>query len=227
VPVLGFDTATPATAIALRRDDGVAFEARHDPEPDERPGHATRLLGLVEEVLAAARVERGELTRIAVGTGPGSFTGLRIGVGTARALAQALDVDLVGVPTLRALAAAASDAADPRPVAAILDARRGEAFVAVYAGGEAVLEPAALAPTALAAALASLRAPPLAVGDGALRFRVEIEAAGADVPPDDDPLHRVSARHLCELAAEAEPPARDAVLPLYVRAPDAQPIAKP
>jgi tRNA A37 threonylcarbamoyladenosine modification protein TsaB len=73
--VLGFDTATSATAVALRLRDGSALERRDDPEPGSRPGHATRLLGLAAELLAEAGLGWREVERIAAGAGPGTFTG--------------------------------------------------------------------------------------------------------------------------------------------------------
>jgi tRNA threonylcarbamoyladenosine biosynthesis protein TsaB len=153
-----------------------------------------------------------------VGIGPGSFTGLRIGIATARGLAQGWDVPLVGVSTLRALAAVP----EAPSVAAVIDARRGEAFAAAWRDGEEVLAPAALVPEALAETLAAIEPRPLAVGDGALRFRGILESAGAGIPPDGDPLHRVSARQVCRLGAEARTTGRDAVLPDYLRLPDAE-----
>jgi tRNA threonylcarbamoyladenosine biosynthesis protein TsaB len=225
VIVLALDTATPATVVGLLRDDSEVFEARHDPAEGERPGHATQLLGLVEAVLESGQHKLDDVELIAAGTGPGSFTGLRIGIATARALAQAQTVPLAGIGTLRSLAAGPGP---ERLVVAILDARRGEAFAAAYERGRELLAPSALAPDALAAAVRRLGtaagAPPLAVGDGALRFREHLEAAGAAIPVDASPLHRVSARHLCRLAAEAEATDRDAVLPEYVRPPDARPL---
>jgi len=222
--VLGFDTATPATVAGVLREDGVVLEARHDPEPGERPGHATRLLGLVDEVLSAAGIELGDVERIAVGVGPGSFTGLRIGIATARGLAQGTGAELAPVSTLRALAANALPA--EHPVVAAVDARRGEVFAAAWIGDTEVMAPAALAPEELARRLrdlASAPAPsPLALGDGALRFRHDLEPAGARIPPDGDPLHRVSARHVCRLGAGAQPAGIDAVAPDYLRPPDAE-----
>ncbi len=102
--VLGFDTATSATVVGLRLADGTTLQARDDPAAGERPGHTTRLLPLASELLAQAGLGWEELERIAVGVGPGTFTGLRIGVATARGLAQALGVEVVGVSTLRVLA---------------------------------------------------------------------------------------------------------------------------
>jgi tRNA threonylcarbamoyladenosine biosynthesis protein TsaB len=225
VSVLGFDTATPATVVAVARLDGAEFESRHDPAPGERPGHAGRLLDLVERVLAESGTGWEGVTRLAVGTGPGTFTGLRIGIATARALAQARELPLVGVGTLRTLAAAAADeeGGEPAALAGILDARRGEAFLAAFdPTGAELLAPRAVPPDRLAAELAALPGPVRAVGDGAVKFRAQIEAAGVAIPADGSPLHGVSARHLCRLAAAARPSDPEAVLPDYVRAPDAE-----
>src|SRR5262245_62002674 len=95
--ILGMDTATPSTAVAVL----PGRERRHDPAPGKRPGHAAHLLALVSELVG----DWSEVERIAVGVGPGGFTGLRIGIATARALAQARDLPLVGVSSLAALAA--------------------------------------------------------------------------------------------------------------------------
>lgn len=111
--VLGFDTSTPATAVALRLPGGTIIQARDDPKEGDRPGHATRLLALAADLLAGAGLRFADLERIAVGVGPGTFTGLRVGVATARGLAQSLDVKLVGVSSLRALAVAATPAWEP------------------------------------------------------------------------------------------------------------------
>jgi tRNA threonylcarbamoyladenosine biosynthesis protein TsaB len=219
--VLAFDTATPRTAVALQpSDDAAPREAVHDPEPGERPGHTTRLLPLAAGLLEDAGLAFADVDLIAVGLGPGTFTGLRIGISTARALAQATGADLAGVPSLQALAANL-DATD---VLGVLDARRGEAFVAGFHAGEEVLAPAALAP----AALEVLPPPPgggawLAAGDGAVRFRDALQRAGATVLPDIDPAHRITAAATCRLARAAGSAPRDAVTPIYVRAPDAAP----
>jgi tRNA threonylcarbamoyladenosine biosynthesis protein TsaB len=205
--ILGIDTATPATAVAVWAPDGPAVERRDDPPRGERPGHASRLLALVDEVVE----EWAAIERIAVGVGPGGFTGLRIGIATARALAQARDLPLVGVSSLAALAAPHEP-----PVVAVIDARRGE----VFAASPGRFEPVALAPAALAA---RIEPGSLAVGDGAVRFREELERAGAVVPADGSPLHRVSALEVCRLGAAAEPTDRDALLPDYRREPDAKP----
>ncbi len=226
-PILAFDTATPATVVAAAADPAHVVVRRHDPGPGERPAHATALLTLVDEALAAAGLELGEVERLGVGTGPGSFTGLRIGLATARALAQALALPLAPVSSLAALAAGAvAEAGEDQAVLAVIDAGRGEGFALAFRGGRALGEPAALGPEALADAAASLATgpeTPLAVGGGAVRFRAQLRAAGAAVPAAESPLHRLDGRHLCRLAGAAEAADRDAVLPHYVRAPDATP----
>jgi tRNA threonylcarbamoyladenosine biosynthesis protein TsaB len=228
VIVLGFDTATPATAVGLRLADATTFRARDDPGTDERPGHTTRLLVLANELLAQADLSWEALERIAVGVGPGTFTGLRIGVATARGLAQALGIDVVGVSTPRVLAAAAL--ADPSVlgsadgVLAVIDARRGEAFVAAYGSEDELMVPRALSPADFAdlPAVAGGGRDWLAVGDGAIRFRVHLEAVGIAVAAEDSPLHRVDAGVLCELALAVPRGAPEAVLPDYRRRPDAE-----
>ena len=217
--ILGFDTATPATAVAVLPDDGEPVELRHDPAPGERPGHAAKLLPLARSALEAAGATFADVRRIGVGVGPGTFTGLRIGVATARALAQATGAELAAVSTLEALAEAAGAEGS---VLAVIDARRGEAFAAGYRRGERLTGPVAIAPDDLAALADPAHGPWLAVGDGAIRFRDRLEPA-VDVPVDASTLHRVSALAVCRLATTAPSVDRDALLPEYVRAPDAVP----
>jgi tRNA threonylcarbamoyladenosine biosynthesis protein TsaB len=173
----------------------------------------------VREALEAVGAGFADVRRIGVGVGPGTFTGLRIGVATARALAQATEADLVAISTLEALAAAADT---DRAVLAVLDARRGEAFAAGFRHGERLVAPVAIAPEDLAALADPRHAPWLAVGDGAIRFRDRLETA-AEVPADASPLHGASALAVCRLARDAHPVDRDALLPEYVRQPDAVP----
>lgn len=228
--ILGFDTSTPATAVALRLSDGATLRAYDAPAPRGRPGHTAQLLTLARELLAQAGADWGEIGRIAVGVGPGTFTGLRVGIATARGLAQSLGAELVGVGSLRVLAQAAlnGDAA----VLAMIDARRGEAFLAAYDAPAELAQPRELAPPRalpleqLPALLAELGAERdwLAVGDGALRFREQLQAlaVAVAVPEDASPLHRVDAGVLCELAARASAANPATVLPDYRRRPDAE-----
>jgi tRNA threonylcarbamoyladenosine biosynthesis protein TsaB len=223
VIVLGFDTATPATAVGLRLADGHVFEGRDDPASGERPGHSTRLLPLAHALLSQAGLGWRDVDRIAVGVGPGTFTGLRIGVASARGLAQSLGVELVGVSSLRALAHAAYD--DHDLVLAAIDARRGEVFVAAYRREDELIAPQPLAPKRLPEALEPLAGEPLkawvALGDGALRFEQELQALGVSVPGAGSPLHRVSGGAVCELAALSSK-GEESVLPSYCRVPDAE-----
>ena len=223
--ILAFDTTTPRTAVALQLDDAQEpRELVHDPAPGERPGHATQLLPLAARLLGDTGLGFADVELLGVGVGPGTFTGVRIGVATARALAQAGGTALAGVSSLAALAAGV----EGRDVLAVVDARRGEAFVAGFRDGEQVLAPAALAPEAL-----ERLAPPagggawLAGGDGAVRFRDALERAGATVLPDIDPAHRISAAATCRLARAAGASPREDVLPVYVRAPDAVMVRRP
>ena len=220
--VLGFDTATPDTVVALAAGDAEPRELRHTPGPRERPGHASRLLPLAGTLLDGAGLTFADVDRIGVGVGPGTFTGLRIGVATARALAQGGGADTVAVSTLRALAAAAGH---DGPVLAVLDARRGEAFAAAYHGDDELFGPVAVRPEALPDLIRSRPEPPetwLAVGDGALAFRDQLEPAAVEVPADGNPCHRVSAVAICRLASRSVPVPRDALVPEYVRLPDAE-----
>jgi tRNA threonylcarbamoyladenosine biosynthesis protein TsaB len=239
--VLGFDTATPSTAVALRLADGTTVERRDDPPAGAHPGHATRLLAMTGELLAGAEVSWSAVDRIAVGVGPGTFTGLRVGVATARGLGQSLGTELIGVSSLRALAAGAlggNGAQDPpgapaRGVLAVLDARRGQAFVAAYdraslpdGGPRELHPPRALSTAELATAFDDAGDGDrrwLAVGDGAVRFRDQLELLGAVVPADGSPLHLIRAAVTCELGAAGTPASRtEEIEPEYGRRPDAE-----
>ena len=220
--ILGFDTSTGELSVALAARSTVLAERAVGPDDGGRPRHASALLPAIEEVLAAGG-GWDDVERIAVGVGPGTFTGLRIGVTTARALAQARGLGLAGVSSLATLAAGV-DPAHPeasRPRLAVIDAKRGEAFTALYdSAGEERWSAWVGPPTELAERVAALDAAPLAVGDGSIRFRNQLAAAGAVVPADDDPAHRLRARHLCRLA-EATQDDRD-IEPNYLRRPDAE-----
>jgi tRNA threonylcarbamoyladenosine biosynthesis protein TsaB len=223
--VLGFDTATADTAVAVT-GGGEAIEAvREAPDPAAgRPAHATALLPAIERVASAAG-GWDAVDRIAVGVGPGSFTGLRIGVTAARAFALGLDKALVPIGTLSALAAAiaASPPAAGRPALAVLDARRSEVFALLRDGrGAEVWPPFVAAPEELAARVAGLQEAPVAAGDGSVRFRDQLEDAGALVAAEGEPVHRISAVSICRLAETASPTAPEQVVPIYLRRPDAE-----
>ena len=216
--ILGFDTATPDTAVAVT-GGGEAFESLAPPGADGRPAHGPVLLAAIEETVERAG-GWGGIELIAVGIGPGSFTGLRIGVSTARALAQARGLPLAGVPTTSALLAGIE--AGGRHRLAVVDARRGEVFAALTADGEPS-DPVVCPPGELAASLGPDRVSgALAAGDGSLRFRSEIEALGAEVLPASHLAHRLSARHICSPPGGLEPGSPELVVPMYLRRPDAK-----
>lgn len=233
--VLGLDTATRATTVAVVDVAGATVvERRDDPPRGERPRHTTRLLELTVEALRDAGANWMDVGRIAVGVGPGTFTGLRIGVATARALAAARGIPLVGVSTLRSLAhrAAATAAGDGREVLAVLDARRGEVFAAGWSPATVVdpaaaplLSPAALSPRVLADTPPASGAAWLAVGEGAIEFRTVLERSDGTrvlIPEDGSELHRVSAIDHCRLAMGLPSQRHQDVRPAYLRLPDAE-----
>jgi tRNA threonylcarbamoyladenosine biosynthesis protein TsaB len=192
VLILAFDTATSLATSALVRDGDVL---------GERVSTGVRVLVDVDALLRDAGVEPRELDALAVGIGPGSFTGVRLGLATARGLALALDLPVAGVSTLDALAAGAPDAVP------VIDAKRHEIFTRL--GDEIVALPAA-----------TFEAPGrVLVGDGAIRYREHLERTGAEVPPDDSELHVPRARFHARLAQDFGP--AELVEPVYVRAPDA------
>ncbi len=233
--ILAFDTATRATSVALvDAGEGVVAEARDDPAPGARPRHTTHLMALIAGVLEQAGGWE-VVDRMAVGVGPGTFTGLRIGVATGRALARARGIPLVGVSTLASLAlgaATGASASEPElaAVMAVIDARRGEVFAAAWVPGALartgpaapLIPAAAFVPAALGLASRQLSCNPLAVGDGAIEFRATLEASGATIPDRDSRLHRVDAIHHARLAAGAAPEPGADVRPEYLRLPDAE-----
>jgi tRNA threonylcarbamoyladenosine biosynthesis protein TsaB len=220
VTVLGLDTSTAAASACVLRAGGESFEVVPDAERLQRPpAHASELMPAVAEAMTRAGVGWGDLEAIAVGVGPGAFTGLRIGIATARALASANGLPLRRVSSLAALAAGI-DGSLRLP---LIDARRGELFGALYDGDEQLWPAFAAPPDELVARLRAAALTPLAAGDGSVRFRGMLEEAGIQVAPDASEAHVVRALHVCRLGAEApdEPP--DAVLPNYLRDPDAKP----
>lgn len=192
--VLAFDTATDVATTALVQGGAVV---------GERASRAVRILEDIDGLLADAGLERDSVEGIAVGTGPGSYTGLRIGLVTARALAFALDAPVAGVSTLAALAHGAPKALP------LIDGRRSEVFT-LENGVPAVVHTEQL----------SVRPGATYVGDGAVRYRALLEERGAAVPADDDPRHVPWARHHAALAADFGAP--ELAEPIYLRLPDAE-----
>src|SRR5690349_20826223 len=220
--LLGFDTSTNATSVALLPANGSA-PVEDDADPAAllgRPGHAAELMPAVDRVLRGAGVTYRDLEAIAVGVGPGTFTGLRIGVATARALAHAAKIPLKPVGSLSALAAGLDGS---RNRLALIDAKRGELFAALQTPEGEEWAPFVARPDDLLERIASGPQDLLAAGDGSIRFREVLETAGVEVPPDDSRLHLVRALNVCRLAGEASAAPPETVVPLYLREPDAKP----
>jgi tRNA threonylcarbamoyladenosine biosynthesis protein TsaB len=218
VNVLGFDTSTAATSACVLRADGEAFEViPGEAELLGPPGHARELMPAVARTMQQAGVNYGDLDAIAVGTGPGTFTGLRIGVATARALAHAHGTPVRPVSSLAALA----QGIEARRRLPLIDAKRGEVFAALYDGEDELWPPFAAGPERLIERVREAALTVTAAGDGSLRFRAELEAGGIELGPAG--AHAVRGLHICRLASlvPAVPP--EAVLPNYLRDPDAKP----
>jgi tRNA threonylcarbamoyladenosine biosynthesis protein TsaB len=194
VLTLAFDTATEVATSALV-DDGEVL--------GERYSRAQTLLEDVDALLRQGGAHPRDLDVLAVGVGPGSFTGVRIGLAAAQGLALSLELRGGGVSTLAALAAGAPGALP------VIDARRREVFT--LAGGV----PVVLAPATLAVEPGTV-----CVGDGARRYRELLEEKGAVVPPDGDERHLPRARFHAQLVGELGPV--EAIEPLYLRVPDAE-----
>lgn len=218
--VLGFDTSSAVSAACVLRADGRAFEVIPPVAGlTGPPAHARELMPAIVRCLQDAEIGFGELQAIAVGVGPGAFTGLRIGVSTARALAGANATELRQVSSPAALA----EASPERLCLPLIDAKRGEVFAALFDDGRAVWTPFAATPDELTARLGEAGVDPVAIGDGSVRFREVLEAAGVRVAPAGSGTHVVRGLSICRLAAIAPPAAPDAVLPDYLRLPDAKP----
>lgn len=190
--IFAFDTATSVATSALLRDGEIA---------GERLTEARSILVAADELVRGAGLEHDDLDAIVVGTGPGSFTSIRIGLATARGIGLALGIPAAGVSTFHAFGGGLP----------VIDAKRGQVYtVDATTGGPTVGPPQGL----------EVEGRRL-VGDGAVRYRDVFEAAGAAIPDDDDPVHVPAARRLVAHVAIFAP--AETIEPLYVRAPDAVP----
>jgi tRNA threonylcarbamoyladenosine biosynthesis protein TsaB len=223
VNLLALSTSTPRGSAALLRDGAPAAAAVYV----DLQGHAERLFEAIDDALARSGIDRASLSALACDVGPGSFTGVRVGVASAKGIALALGLPLVGVVSLAAMAAAAfgegAASADDVVLAAI-DAKKGEVFRAAYrASGEVVLAPETRAFGPEAFALPTL--PRLVVVGGiaegmALPPGVRLARGPVLDLPDAAWIGRLAAPRVA--SPEADPSLCE---PLYVRPPDAVPMA--
>ncbi|MDA8317914.1 MAG: tRNA (adenosine(37)-N6)-threonylcarbamoyltransferase complex dimerization subunit type 1 TsaB [Actinomycetota bacterium] len=217
--LLGIETAAGLVGVALADADRPIAGAWL--LGDRR--HAEALAPAIDHVLSQAGVTLGDVDAIAVDVGPGLFTGLRVGVATAQGLAEGLGIGIVEVTSVEVLAREAYGCGWKGPVAAVVDARRGEVFVARCAGERTRVEPPSrCSPSALAEELASVPGT-LVVGTGAQRYAAVFAGAGLEVGSIAEPSPRV----LVEIAAGrlgtgAAPVPPAAVRPVYLREADAR-----
>lgn len=204
--VLALDTCLTACSVAVTDGERVLAAAS---EPMAR-GHQERLAPLAQQVMAQAGVGFDRLERIGVTVGPGSFTGLRVGIAFAKGLAQALDIPLVGVGTLEALAAG-----EPGLAFAVLDARRDQLYLQAFEAGRPLMAPDVLPVEAAAARLVEIgQGRPVTLAGSGWALLAEVFPEARIVPAEGcDPV-------LVARLAAARAPAP--VRPLYLRAPDAR-----
>jgi tRNA threonylcarbamoyladenosine biosynthesis protein TsaB len=157
MPILGIETSTPAGSIALLTEQDKAGEYVFN----FRQTYTSKLMPAIDEILKSASLNARDLTGISVSSGPGSFTGLRIGVATAKGLAQGLDIPVVGIPTLDGLAFNLFPCRDL--ICTILDARREELYCTFYRAGQRLGEYMVCPPPTL---LKTIKSKVIFVGDG-------------------------------------------------------------
>ena len=223
VIVVGIDTSTPQTSVAIGTDVevlasvSIAGRARQE-----------SVTPALQQLLAWSDIDLHRVGGIAVGIGPGLFTGLRVGVQTAKTLAQVLGVPIVGITSLDALAYVVRHTS--RRIAAVIDARRGEVFAAVYRAvpGGVVRETdhLVLKPDHLVAELQAVAGEVLCVGNGAILYRREIEELGSRVEFASPAVAHPDAAALVELALprflREEHDRLFDVVPMYLRKSDAE-----
>jgi tRNA threonylcarbamoyl adenosine modification protein YeaZ len=216
--VLAIDTALEACSAAVL-DTGAGAVTAHESLPMQR-GHAEALMPLIARLMARAGATFAALDRIAVTTGPGSFTGLRVGIAAARGIALAAGKPAIGITTLAAYAAPFIAADDTLPVVAVIDARHEHVYLQVFGPGGRTLVSPRILPLREALRVAATGAPRI-VGTAA-------NVLAANWPPGERAPRAVEQRaapdidwvaRLGALAADTTAP----VKPFYLRAPDAQP----
>ncbi|MEX1263934.1 MAG: tRNA (adenosine(37)-N6)-threonylcarbamoyltransferase complex dimerization subunit type 1 TsaB [Actinomycetota bacterium] len=223
VIVIGIDTSTPQTSVAIGTENEILAKA--SVAGASRQESVTPLL---QELLRRSDLTLSQVGGVAVGIGPGLFTGLRVGVATAKTLAQVVNVPVVGITSLDALAYAVRYS--PRRIAAVIDARRKEVFSAIYRAvpGGIVRERdyEVHAPDRLAAELQAMPGEVLAVGNGAMLYRHVLEEIGSRIEFASSIVAHPEAAAMVELAVprllREEHDRLFDIVPLYLRKSDAE-----
>ena len=220
--ILALDTALGACSVAVLEDERVLA---HSWQAMER-GHAEALAPMVEKTMQDSGIAFAALDRLAVTTGPGTFTGQRVGLAFARGLRVALKKPLIGLTTLEVIAAAAAAESGISCVAVIHDARRGEVYLEIVEDGISVFAPIVLEAAQAAAAIAERagKMPLLLAGTAAAQMAEHLNAA--HIKASVSAIAQPDALWLARLAREATP-GDAAPAPLYLRAPDAKLPASP
>lgn len=219
--ILGIETATQQVSVALGGHEGVIGLL----EIARGRRHAETLVPAIDFLCATADIGLDEIGLVAVDIGPGLFTGMRVGLSTAKALAQAMRVPMIGISSLDLLAF--PHRRSDRVVVPVVDARKGEVFYAMYrqvpGGLQQVVTPRAAPVDELVADLLARSQEALCVGDGALRYRDEIRAGfhcefADEAHPSAAPL--VQLAHAKALREDWSNPSE--IQPMYLRPPDAE-----
>jgi tRNA threonylcarbamoyladenosine biosynthesis protein TsaB len=221
--ILGITTATPQVGVAIGGHEGVLGQF----EVSRGRRHAETLIPAIEFLCAQTDIDMSEFGAIAVDIGPGLFTGMRVGLAAGKAIAQALRVPMIGISSLDLLAYPLRFA--DRTIAAVIDARKGEVFYSFYrpvpGGVQRVTEPRVGSIDELVGDVMARGQSVICVGDGALRYRDEIDA-GVRCEFAEQFLSFPSAAPLVQLAharaLREEWVNSWEIQPMYLRAPDAQ-----
>jgi tRNA threonylcarbamoyladenosine biosynthesis protein TsaB len=212
VLILALDASTPVTTVAVAHGNARDREVLAEVTTTGR-GASETLLPAVQAALDLAGEELDSVELVVAGVGPGTFTGIRIAAATARALSAGTGMALARNSTLDALAAPALSCSPD--VLAVLDARRGQVFARRFSGAGPTTDIYCVRPEELL-----VEGEPVLVGDGAVRYREVLTGLGR-IPPDDSPLHRVTAAgHV--VSADLTPVGPEDLVPIYVREPDAE-----
>jgi len=219
--LLAIDTALGdcSAAVLHRTADGI--DVLHERSRTIGRGHAEQLMSVIGEVLDAAGLTYADLTKIAVTVGPGSYTGLRVGLATARALSLTLKIPAVGIGTLQALAAGGQADHPGQTIIAAIDARHGAIYHQAFSANDAISQPAIDPIVDVVADLPKQMV--LAVGSGAQLLSEAAERAGHQMETLD--LHAPAIADVARLGAGA-PVQSVAPEPLYLKPPDAQPAVR-